>query len=72
MAKHHDLVEIEGILVRETSEGFENEGAYLINTGTKKEWLPKKAVEKTAHPNGKPNWYIFDVPEDLATDKGLV
>lgn len=69
--KKHSLVEIEGILVHETGD-HPDEGGYLVKTADKKEWLPKRQVEKTPHPNGKPNWYIFDVPEDLATDKGLI
>lgn len=68
--KNHEMVEVEGYLVHETGER-PGEGAYLVRVeGDKKVWLPKIATEK--HPTGKPNFFIFEIPEELALDKGLI
>ncbi len=72
MAKKHNLTTIEGILVHETSKDSEDEGAFLINDGKTKAWVPKQSCQKTPHPNGKPDWYEFEMPEDLASEKGFV
>lgn len=72
ITKHHDLVEIEGILVWETHKESEDEGAFLITTETKeKVWVPKASCTKTPHTR-IPNRYIFEMPQNVAEDKGLV
>lgn len=68
--KHHDLVEIEGMLIHETYPDSEDEGAFLIRTHDKKEvWIPKKVATKT---HLKRSLYIFEMPQHVAEDKGLV
>ena len=70
--KHHDLVEVEGILIHETSPDDENAGAFLIRTEDKKEtWIQKSKCTKTKHPR-KRNWYTFEMPEQYAIDKELI
>jgi hypothetical protein len=72
MAKRHELVEVEAILVHETHKDNEDEGAFLVNDGKVKVWVPKITCQKTPHSNGKPNWYLFEMPQDVAEEKGLV
>lgn len=68
--KNHEMVEVEGYLVHETGER-PGEGAFLVRVeGDKKVWLPKFKVEK--HETGRPNYFIFEMPEELALDKELI
>lgn len=78
MKKNHRLIEVIGFLEHETGEGSD-EGAFLVRTWGNQDvengvkvWLPKWRVEKNPHDSGKPDLYIFDVPEDLALDKELI
>lgn len=73
MRKQHSNVEVEAYLVHETGSA-PDEGAFLIRIERdKKVWLPKAAVEKHPHPtNSHPDIFIFEMPEQLAIDKGLV
>lgn len=72
MKKHHELVEVEGLLIHETHEEDENAGAFLIKAlNGVEEWVPKSKCTKTKV-ESKRFMFIFEMPIALAEDKGFL
>jgi len=68
-----DLVELTLHQHHETRQGEVNFGAYLVSDDGEREgavWLPKSQCERGR--NVGPGVFEFEMPEWLATDKGLL
>ncbi len=66
MAKrgNSDLVDVDAVLVHETYPDDTESGAFLIDTGSVKVWVPKVACQRDGN--------TFTMSERLAMEKGLI
>ncbi len=66
MAKrgNSDLVDIDAVLVHETHPEDTESGAFLLDTGSVKVWVPKSMCQRDGN--------TFTMPEYVALDKGLI
>jgi hypothetical protein len=66
MSKNHDLIEIEVKLLKETEKAIFVEGDETMC------WLPKSEVEFDPDWVGTASRHDIELPEWLATEKGLI
>lgn len=69
MPKHHDLIDLEMVLLSATEKAI-----FVSDTGESNRgvWLPKSQVEYGFEDPKRPDLVSVTVPEWLARDKGLI